>query len=211
MQPLIPETRMQATHWKTAGTTLMALAIPLLAVSANAAQPDSDSLNDSNSSTPIKLNVRLGLWEISSLNQLIGQPPISDDRLAKLTPEQRAQVQAALQSSIAEANKPHLAKHCVTPEKIARGFDIDKNTNQACTKKLLTNTATEMEIDEQCSDSEGSRTINEHFQFANPELMSGTVQASETAGGKSMRMSSSINGKWLSASCGDIKDVEIER
>jgi hypothetical protein len=186
---------MQPTHWKIAGTAVAALAIMLLAEAAE----------------PIKLNVKPGLWEIASEGKIDGAPPISEDMLSRLTPEQRAKFEAATQASMANAGKPRLSKNCVTPEKIARGLDIEQHNNASCQKKLLSNSASEMEFSEDCSGENGNTVISEHFQLSGSEQLTGTVHVVRTSGGKTMTVNSTIHGKWLGASCGDIKDVESEK
>jgi hypothetical protein len=68
-----------------------------------------------------------------------------------------------------------------------------------------------MQISEICSDEHGTTNINEHFEVSGAEQITGTVHAVRTAGGKSMTVNSTIHGKWLGASCGDIKDYELEK
>src|SRR5665213_1918902 len=89
------EHNMLRTHWKIAGPLAAGLSLVLFAEAAE----------------PIKLNVKPGLWEIASEGQINGAPPISDDMLARLTPEQREKFQAAMQASMANAAKPTLSKH----------------------------------------------------------------------------------------------------
>jgi hypothetical protein len=187
---------MQPTHWKIAGAAVAGLTLMLLAEAAE----------------PIKLNLKPGLWEIASQGQFTGAPPIPDDQLARLTPEQRARFEAAMQASMANAAKPRLSKNCVTPEKIARGLDLDQQHNDnSCQRKVLANSASEVEFSEECSSDSGKSVINEHFQLSGSELMTGSVHVVRTSGDKSMTVDSTIHGKWLGASCGDIKDFEIEK
>ena len=48
-----------------------------------------------------QLNVKLGLWEISTHPQVSGQLPITDEQLQRLPPEQRAKFEAAMQAALA--------------------------------------------------------------------------------------------------------------
>jgi hypothetical protein len=186
---------MQPTHWKIAGAAVAALALVLLAEGAE----------------PIKLNVKPGLWEIASQGQIDGAPPIPEDQLSRLTPEQRAKFEAAMQASMANAAKPRLTKHCVTPEKIAQGLNFERHNDASCQRKVVANSASEMEFSEDCSNDNGSTAISEHFQLGGSEQITGTVHVVRTSGGKTMTINSTIHGKWLGASCGDIKDFEIEK
>jgi hypothetical protein len=186
---------MQPTHWKIAGAAVTGLALVLLAEAAE----------------PIKLNVKPGLWEIASQGQINGAPPIPEEQLARLTPEQRARFEAAMQASMANAAKPRLSKNCVTPEKIARGLDLDQHNDTSCQRKVVSNSASEMEFSEECGSDSGKSVISEHFQLSGSEQMTGNVHVVRTSGDKTMTIDSTIHGKWLGASCGDIKDFEIEK
>ena len=161
---------------------------------------------------PIKLNIKLGLWEIATQANISGAPPIPEDAMAKMSPEQRARMQAAIQASMADVAKPRLAKHCVTQEKVAQGFNLDRQHDSAtCQKKLLTNTATELQLTETCPEDNGSTSIDEHIQVSGSDQVAGTVHFVKTSGGKSMTVDSTIKGQWLAASCGDIKDFQLEK
>ncbi|HEY6453311.1 MAG TPA: DUF3617 family protein [Steroidobacteraceae bacterium] len=192
---------MPPTHWRIAGTVVAGVTVMLL---ADAAEPVNES---------IKLNVRPGLWEVSAEGQISGAPPISDDMLARLTPEQRARLEAAMQSSMANASKPQRSRHCVTPEKVAQGLAVDESAHadSDCHKKILSNSSNEFDISEQCVRDNESTVLSEHFQFSGPQQMTGNVHVVRTAGGKTMTVDKTIHGKWLAASCGDVKDFEIEK
>jgi len=185
---------MQPKDWTFAGL-IAGLVLALVAAAAD----------------PVKLNVKPGLWEIASQNQISGAPPIPEEQLARLTPDQRARMEAAMQSSMADAAKPHLAKHCLTPEKIARGLDVDHHDDSHCQRKITSNSGSELELAETCQEDSGTTVLNEHFQLAGPEAVSGTVHVVRTSGGKAMTIDSTIHGEWLGASCGDVKDFQIEK
>ena len=64
----------------------------------------------------IKLNVKPGLWEFSSAGQANGMPPIPDEALARLTPEQRARCLPYLREELVALDR---ARVIVTLGKIA--------------------------------------------------------------------------------------------
>jgi hypothetical protein len=189
-------------HWIIAGLSIAGLGTVLSAGAADSAK----------AADPIKLNIKLGLWEIATQANISGAPPIPEDALAKMSPEQRAHMQAAIEASMAQVAKPRLAKHCVTQEKVAQGFNLDRQHDSAtCQKKLVTNTSTELQLSETCPESNGSTSIDEHIQLSGSDQVAGTVHFVKSTGGKSMTVDSTIKGQWLSASCGDIKDFELEK
>jgi Protein of unknown function (DUF3617) len=185
---------MHPDNWKKLGAACTMLAFVALACGADS----------------IKLNVKPGLWEMSSVGQANGVPPISDDMLARLTPEQRARVQAAMQASMGSASKPKLFKECVTPEKLSQGFDLQQSKDSSCQRSVVSSTTTDFAIRAVCTRSEATTTMDAHFQLNGSEQVAGTVHVVTTHDGKTMTIDSSINGKWLGASCGNITGVEAE-
>jgi len=189
-------------HWIFAALSIAGFGAVRLADAADSAKP----------ADPIKLNIKLGLWEIATQANISGAPPIPEDALAKMSPEQRAHMQAAIEASMAEVAKPRLAKHCVTQEKVAQGFNLDhQHEGAACQKKFVTNTSSELQLSETCPEANGSTTIDEHIQLSGSDQVAGTVHFMKSNGGKSMTVDSTIKGQWLAASCGDIKDFELEK
>lgn len=165
---------------------------------------------------PLKLNVKLGLWEIAMQANINGMPPIPDEMMAKLTPEQRTRMQAAMQASMADVAKPKLARNCVTAEKLARGMDLASSERHDCERRITTNTSSEFQISMVCKDPEGTMQLDEHFQLSGSllggsEQLAGTAHMVRTAGGKTMTVDSNIKGQWLGASCGDVKDYQLEK
>ena len=82
---------MRPMHWMIVGLSIAGLGAVVLAVAADSAKP----------ADPIKLNIKLGLWEIATQANISGAPPIPEDALAKMSPEQRAHMQAAIEASMA--------------------------------------------------------------------------------------------------------------
>src|SRR5579883_698001 len=60
--------------------------------------------------TPLK--VKPGLWEMTSDSERSGTPPIPQQMLDKMSPEQRSKFEAAIQQSMGPRHR--VMKHCVT-------------------------------------------------------------------------------------------------
>jgi hypothetical protein len=150
-----------------------------------------------------KLDVKMGLWEATTVIQMGGVPPVD---MSTLTPQQRAQLEAATAASGKMAARPHTVKECLTKEKLAKGglFQQDKQDN--CTHTVLTDTSTQLGVKFSCSAGGGETTTGEwHFQAASPESVKGTGQMTMARGGQSMNASSTITAKWIGESCGNVK------
>lgn len=170
------------------------------------------SVTAAQAADPIKPNIKPGLWEVSMNPQVSGEMPISDEQLAKMPPEQRARFEAAIKSAMSKGAMARTYKECMTPEKIAKGFDVDKNGDDAkCVRKVISSSSTELTLHDECNKQEGKTVSDLHFQVKGGTQASGQVKVVSTSGSKTMTVNSTIEGKWLSASCGSIKDRELEK
>jgi hypothetical protein len=185
---------MPLTHWKIA---VAASAILTVATRAHAAET-------------IRPNIKPGLWVITSSPQMHGELSIPADTLARLPPEQAAKIQAAMQAAMANAVKPRTFKECMTSEKIARGFDVQDEKDGKCQRTVGANSASDIEVRSECSSGDGNTTrVDAHFQLPDSEQVTGTVNVVSTSGGKTTTINTAVQGKWLSSSCGDVKDIEV--
>jgi len=161
----------------------------------------------------IRPDIKPGLWEVATTPQVSGQMPIPEEELAKMPPERRAQVEAALQATMGNANKPRVYRDCMTPEKIARGFDIDKKEAEdaSCKRTVIKSSASELQLHDVCDNPERKSVSDVHFQISGGTQMTGTISVVMSSGARSMTYNSTLKGKWLGASCGNVKDTELEK
>jgi hypothetical protein len=156
-----------------------------------------------------KPNIKPGLWEVTTNPHVSGEMPIPEEQLAKMTPEQRARLEAAVK---AHQTKPRVYKECMTPEKIARGFDIDRSGDDAsCKRNVVSSSAKELTLHDECSKPDRKTSMDVHFEVKGGTQMSGTINVVVTSAGKTMTVNSTVQGKWLGASCGTVKDAELEK
>ena len=153
---------------------------------------------------PVKLNVRLGLWEVTTTTSMSGMPPIPADALAKLTPEQRARFEQNMKTSMSGAPKTMTEKHCETQEKLDKQLMFN-DKNKECTKTVLSSSSSHLEMKMQCAygnqHSEGTMRIDAFT----PENVKGTIDMNVTGEGHEMKGKSSFTARWLSADCGGVK------
>lgn len=153
----------------------------------------------------VTLNVRPGLWQMSSGGSTHGAPPIPADVLARLTPAQRAKFHAVMAGTMARAGKPHVYKYCVTEKNLHRGFDPAENQHSHdCKPTVLSSTASTMDVREECrGDRPGEHSSGRfHFEAPNPVTMNATLNLTVSDGAHTMRMKRVMHGQWLSAACG---------
>jgi hypothetical protein len=152
------------------------------------------------------LNVKPGLWEMTMTGQASGAPPVPPELLAKMPPDRRAKYEAAVAGSMGRMNQPHVRRHCVTLDQLQRGFDIeDKTQRSSCRKTVTANNGAVMDWSESCT---GQRTMNAQIrlQAVNPETVAGQINMSIGDANNTMTIKQTINGRWLGADCGGVKD-----
>ncbi|HEX7968886.1 MAG TPA: DUF3617 domain-containing protein [Stellaceae bacterium] len=146
------------------------------------------------------LNVKPGLWEMTSEGASSGAPPIPAEALARMSPEQRAQLEAAMKEAMSKQQQRRVAKKCVTQKDIARGFaDMDK-MGQGCTRTVKSSSSTLQEGSVQCSGpTQASGTYR--FEARSPESVVATWDMTMSDGSHTMKMKNNIQGKWLGSDC----------
>jgi hypothetical protein len=152
----------------------------------------------------LALNVRTGLWQNTVAMQTSGQIPISDSDLAKMSPERRAQFEAAMKAAMASAAQPHVITSCVTAEQLRKGFSFKDENNPACKRQVVSISASAWEMHEECTGT-SARTATIRFRASTPEEIDGKMEMTMTRGDRTMTSNGTIHGKWLAADCGSVK------
>lgn len=151
------------------------------------------------------LDVKTGLWEMTSVGTTSGTPPIPQDVLAKLTPEQRAKLQQSMAAGMASANQPHVRKACITQKSLERGLNFEDRPN--CKTTVLNSTPRMLDVAMECTGAQ-RMTGKFHFEAADRETIAGDTNMVMTDGTNAMTMKYKINGKWLGGDCGNVKPEE---
>jgi hypothetical protein len=145
-----------------------------------------------------------GLWETSVAMQMPGMA-IPEDRLAKMTPEQRAQVEAMMSSRMGRGAQPTTSRSCETAETLKREQTYGQDKNKTCKATQVSSSGSKRVIQINCENesmkSDGTMTV----EFLDPEHFNGTMVMHVNAQGRSMDVNQKISGKWLGADCGDVK------
>jgi len=152
-------------------------------------------------------NVKTGLWEDTVTTQMSGMPAmpqIPPDALARMTPEQRARIQAAMSSGMGNG-QPHTYQSCLTKEKLAEGFRPDGPEKANCKRTLTRVSATSMDIKEQCSERDATVDVTIHVEARSSDETSGTMHMVITHQGQTMTSDGTFHGKYLGPDCGSVK------
>lgn len=150
------------------------------------------------------LNVNPGLWEMTTTSHTAGQMPLPEDMLAKMAPEQRAKVEAAMKAMMERAAAPHTFKECVTAQQIKDGLKLGQKDQPSCKRTVLSQSSTLLQVREECTGARPS-TANYRFEAPNPAAMHGIIDMVMGQGTRTMKVNGDVQGKWLGADCGSVK------
>ncbi len=150
------------------------------------------------------LNVKLGLWEMTTMGQVSGVPPIPPEALARMTPEQRARMQAAMAAGMARQNKPKVREYCVTQKDLERGLDLKDSQSEGCKSAVTSSSSSVMEMRQTCT---GRHKVNGtiRIEAPNPETVVGKFNLVMSEGPNTMTMKFAMHGRWLGTNCGNVK------
>src|SRR5205823_12920549 len=99
------------------------------------------------------LDVKMGLWEITSTSNVGGQMPTIDT--SKMRPEQKARMEAAMKGMLSPQS--NVTKSCMTRDKFNRSnFVTNDQSGVTCKQTLSTNTRTSLDATVVCSGKQTS-------------------------------------------------------
>nr|AEP84397.1 hypothetical protein [bacterium enrichment culture clone g13] len=183
---------------------------------------------------PIKVDMKAGLWENKVIwggDSTEGTPAIQPDQvklameemkkqLANMPPEQRKQMEAMMAQSGMKVTDDGVsfnnnqveisptgtnAKVCVTQAQIDRGELPDDV--KGCESALKKISATQFKSTHVCS-GEYSGTGESEVTFHSPKHYTGTGKMNQVMNGEKRTMAFTMEGKWLSSDCGDVKPAQ---
>lgn len=156
------------------------------------------------------LNVKEGLWEATVTRTGGGMPGMSEDTLAKMTPEQRAMVEQMMkQKGISMSGNAITVKNCVTKDSLAKGkaFAENRNNDSSCTHSLTKSSSTHMEMKFHCDGKSGGDTIDGTtvVDAIGSDTVKGTSHVVMNGKNGNKSMDSTFSSKYLGADCGSFK------
>jgi hypothetical protein len=150
------------------------------------------------------LDVKTGLWEMSSTGESTGMPPLPPELLAQMSPEQRAQMQARMAAAMAQSNKPDVSRSCITEKTLQRGLDLNQGDRPECKRTTVNSTAKQIDVTMECT---GEQKMNGtfHFEAIDRQSIRGNLNLVVSGGANTMTIKRTMQGKWLGSDCGSVK------
>jgi Protein of unknown function (DUF3617) len=152
------------------------------------------------------LNVKTGEWQSTLSGQATGQLPIPDEVLNKLTPEQRAKMEAAMRAhggALGPTNT--VTKSCLTKQDLDKPFDMGEEAMKSCARTIVSSSGSRQEIHMDCNREgiKGSGVVK--IEATDSENVKGTVQMTMTSGERTMHSNYNFAAKWLGSKCTEDK------
>ncbi len=146
------------------------------------------------------IDVKLGLWETTTVMKTSGMGAMVDT--TRMSPEMRQKMEDAMKASQAKMAQPRTTRSCMTKEKIEKdtAFNPDQ-VQQSCKRTVVTNSRSVLEIKFECTNEKYPMTGLLHIEAPSRETVKGTFKMNAGP----MNSEGTINGKWISDSCGDVK------
>jgi hypothetical protein len=150
------------------------------------------------------LDVKTGLWEVTSQGETTGMPPIPPEALAHMTPEQRAKIQQSMADAMGRSGKPDVNRSCITEKALQRGLDLNDRDQPNCTRNVTNSSSRQLDVTMQCT---GQQKMNGmlHIEAVDRQTMRGNFNLVTTDGTNTMTVKRTMNGKWLGSDCGNVK------
>jgi hypothetical protein len=151
---------------------------------------------------PTPLNVKTGQWEATTTTETSGQLPVPQEMLDKMTPEQRAKMEAAMKARGMQGPQTAVNKHCVRKEDLSKAFG-QGDQNKSCKQTLVASTATKQEVHLDCENAGGKQTGTFRLEALDSGSVKGSMQMTASSGGRAMNVNSTFSAKWLGPTCSE--------
>jgi Protein of unknown function (DUF3617) len=153
------------------------------------------------------LNVKTGEWETTTTNMMSGTMAIPPDMAGNLTPEQRAQVEAAMKGMTNGMPRTSTYKNCLTKKDLTTDPFKDREQQEfKCDQTVLKSTGSHLEVRGVCTGKEGKADVHVTVDATDSEHAAGTTEVTAMMGGHTIHSSSKFASKWIGAVCS--KDTE---
>lgn len=150
------------------------------------------------------LQFKPGLWEFIETPKVTGDTVISEAMMAKVPAAQRAQFLAETRKMMAQSQR---VRECMTQAKFdQRLFSAARSD---CTQITVSNAASRIEVQTKCRGAGIQQATDRTVAASSPISVTSSMHAVIAQGGKTMTVNSIENGRWLSADCGGVRDIQV--
>ncbi|HKU16863.1 MAG TPA: DUF3617 domain-containing protein [Steroidobacteraceae bacterium] len=152
-----------------------------------------------------RLDIKPGLWEITSTHNISGVPPLPKELEGKVTPEQRAAMETAFRKEAEKGPQTDTERECITRKDVDQPFHVADGKD--CTQTIVRTTRTTQEVRLACTgEFKGHGVLR--VTTPTPETMTGTLDLQLGDSKDAMTVKSQLQGRWLGPDCGDEDDED---
>jgi hypothetical protein len=150
--------------------------------------------------TAQRLNIKSGLWEVTTTDAKNSDEPIPDTILGKLTPEQRARIEERMKARKADLQKAAVSTQCITEDQLERGVPF-RPVHDGCNWISVSSTSDKVTMRAECV-AHGTTTIGTlSMEALGPQEAKGSIQYLTTRGDAASSLTSTFVAKWLGQRC----------
>jgi hypothetical protein len=153
-----------------------------------------------------KLNIKPGLWEITSSTQMSGTPQLPKSVTDGMTPQQLAQLQADMKAASKDAKK-NVDRSCITKKDVENPFH---GASADCKQSIVQTTRTTQEVRLVC-DGKTKGTGLIRINAPTPESMNGVMDMKMGDGSDTLNLKANLTGRWIGADCGEEGDADDDQ
>ena len=147
------------------------------------------------------LNVKPGLWEVTTTVTANAEIPIPAALLEKLTPEQRARIRDRIDARKTEPGKTTTRKQCLTRKQLQSGIPFGPD-EKSCTRMTFTSSRSKADMRLKCFDPGTNSHGTLQIRALSPESVKGSLSFSVDHGDNATNStSSSFTAKWIGPIC----------
>lgn len=147
------------------------------------------------------LNVKIGLWEVTTIVTTSEEMPIPTGLLEKLTPGQRARVEERMKARKSESGKTTtIKKQCLTRKHLDDGIPFGRD-RKSCTRTVLTSTSSKVDMHVECLGKGVKSSGIFQIEALSSENVKGSMRLSTTGGDNATNSTSTFTAKWIGPFC----------
>ena len=152
------------------------------------------------------LNVKTGQWQTTVQVSSGGSIALPSAEMAKLNPEQRAQVEAAMKQASRPKTTTRVNQDCLTADELNKGTPF-KPDNKQCTQKVLNSTSSKLNLEQDCTEESMTTKTVMSLEATSPEQVKGRGTVTVTSEGHTFTSNIAFTSQWLSPACSAKKEV----
>lgn len=184
-----------------------AVLVTLFALATGAQKQKSPNRAETTADRPagVKLqpmDVKPGLWETTTTMTVAGEMPVPAEMLNRLTPAQRARMEARMKANSDAHTNERTHRSCVTTEDIEKyQTDFGAARSNGCTPTILSSTRNSAKARISCDTQGMTGTGTYEVEALDSEHLKGSSHAVMTGNGHTMNVDGKFTSKWVGASC----------